>query len=924
MTIAMHSSGGTRLWLRLITLAAAVSVAAMVLSRVVDAPVLLWDIAWTAGALAALGGTLLGRRRATDGHRFRWTMWAAASGCWLFGQLAWNYYGSHVPPSPNLGDAGWWGFAICATIGVMRTPARSRALRAVAMVETFPLIAAAMALTCAELWRYVDGSTLSTSARIAVLGYPALYVGAAIVTLQALLGGWMRGESSRSSRLIMAGIAIQAITFTFWSEQLLTQTYVQGSNLLDPAFVVGLLAMAAGGVSAARAPEPVAALSQPPARGGVLPGIVFMVLFAELIHAQLDHAVLAPRIVLASGLMFCGGALMLRSHLLSRRLRTLLERERGTVADLAERESELARINERLVEDSRHDPLTGMRNRRALAYDLPRIEAEHRERHDQFAIAVCDVDHFKAYNDQLGHLYGDQALRSLSGIIRDALREGDIGYRFGGEELLLVLPNTRAAEALRAAERVREAVLVAAMPHPGGVDGVITASIGVAAGAGDAASLLARADAALYEAKRAGRNRVVLAGDRDNADGHHRRSGDDDAVPRQLRSMLAVSRASASGTGPVPVLQALAETIRMELSFEVVAVNLRDFERGTLEVAVVLGDEDARSALLGKVNAWREFEAVMRPEHERCGAFFLPAGTPVDFANSWVPEFVAASGTDAWDPDDMLLLPIRGADGEVLAIVSVDNPRSGRRPLDQELSVLMAVADHAGLALERAQRERAEAAALRAQSAELRLAAVMLLAETLDLRDPSTGRHSRTVGELARRTALALRIEPGRVDRVHAAGVLHDLGKLGISDAVLYKPAALDDHEWREMKRHPEIGARILEHAGLRDIARWVRSHHERVDGLGYPDALSAEEIPLEAKVLAVADAYEAMIADRPYRQGMPVADARDELERCAGTQFDRTVVEAFLAAVPDGLYAELDDSPPLDDPVGPVAAAAG
>ena len=105
----------------------------------------------------------------------------------------------------------------------------------------------------------------------------------------------------------------------------------------------------------------------------------------------------------------------------------------------------------------------------------------------------------------------------------------------------------------------------------------------------------------------------------------------------------------------------------------------------------------------------------------------------------------------------MLLLPIRGADGEVLAIVSVDNPRSGRRPIESELTVLMAVADHAGLALERAQRERAEATALREQSAELRLAAVMLLAETLDLRDPGTGRHSRTVGELARRTAIAAR-----------------------------------------------------------------------------------------------------------------------------------------------------------------------
>ena len=133
------------------------------------------------------------------------------------------------------------------------------------------------------------------------------------------------------------------------------------------------------------------------------------------------------------------------------------------------------------------------------------------------------------------------------------------------------------------------------------------------------------------------------------------------------------------------------------------------------------------------------------------------------------------------------------------------------------------------------------------------------------------------------------------MERLQAAGVLHDLGKLGIADAILHKPGRADDAEWQEMGRHPEIGARILEHAGLRDIAAWVLAHHERLDGRGYPSGLAGDEIPLEARILAVADAYEAMIADRPYRRGMPAEEARAELERCAGTQFDPTVVEAFL-----------------------------
>jgi HD-GYP domain-containing protein (c-di-GMP phosphodiesterase class II) len=182
----------------------------------------------------------------------------------------------------------------------------------------------------------------------------------------------------------------------------------------------------------------------------------------------------------------------------------------------------------------------------------------------------------------------------------------------------------------------------------------------------------------------------------------------------------------------------------------------------------------------------------------------------------------------------------------------------------------------------------------------------MLLAETLDLRDPGTGRHARTVGIYARHTATALGLPPDRVERIYAAGVLHDLGKLGIADAILYKPGLLDDHEWREIKRHPEVGARILEHAGLTDIAAWVRSHHERVDGLGYPDGLADAEIPLEAKILAVSDAYEAMIADRPYRRGMSPEEARDELRNCADSQFDPDVVEALLSTLSQAAEAEL------------------
>jgi diguanylate cyclase (GGDEF)-like protein/putative nucleotidyltransferase with HDIG domain len=186
-------------------------------------------------------------------------------------------------------------------------------------------------------------------------------------------------------------------------------------------------------------------------------------------------------------------------------------------------------------------------------------------------------------------------------------------------------------------------------------------------------------------------------------------------------------------------------------------------------------------------------------------------------------------------------------------------------------------------------------------AAREQLAAAMLLAETLDLRDVGTARHSQTVGRYAEGIARTLGLSDERVERIRAAGVLHDIGKLGVADAVLKKPGPLNDDEWVEMRRHPELGARILDHANLRDISGWVLAHHERVDGRGYPHGMAGAEIPLEARILAVADAYEAMTADRAYRAALGHDAAQAELRAGSGTQFDPQVVEAFLAVLAPG-----------------------
>jgi diguanylate cyclase (GGDEF)-like protein len=187
---------------------------------------------------------------------------------------------------------------------------------------------------------------------------------------------------------------------------------------------------------------------------------------------------------------------------------------------------------------------------------------------------------------------------------------------------------------------------------------------------------------------------------------------------------------------------------------------------------------------------------------------------------------------------------------------------------------------------------------------ETHLATLLSLAEALDLRDTGTAAHSRTVGRYCGLIAMELELSPERVKRIEVAGVLHDIGKIGLPDAILQKPGKLCRAELAEIRTHPEIGAQVLSGRGLEDLRSWVLMHHERPDGRGYPTGLVDHHIPLEAKILAVADAFEAMTADRVYRSGMGTRAARAELLRCAGTQFDARVVAAFMAVL-DRLQSE-------------------
>ncbi len=168
------------------------------------------------------------------------------------------------------------------------------------------------------------------------------------------------------------------------------------------------------------------------------------------------------------------------------------------------------------------------------------------------------------------------------------------------------------------------------------------------------------------------------------------------------------------------------------------------------------------------------------------------------------------------------------------------------------------------------------------------------LARAVDARDAYTGEHSAEVGDLAASIGVRMGLGAEEVELLRLAGSLHDVGKLAIPEEILRKPGPLNETERLVLERHPQIGFRMLDSLGIEPVATWVLHHHERWDGTGYPDQLGGSSIPLGARILFVADAYDAMTTERVYRVRMPHEAAICELERCAGSQFDPQVVAAF------------------------------
>jgi HD-GYP domain-containing protein (c-di-GMP phosphodiesterase class II) len=182
------------------------------------------------------------------------------------------------------------------------------------------------------------------------------------------------------------------------------------------------------------------------------------------------------------------------------------------------------------------------------------------------------------------------------------------------------------------------------------------------------------------------------------------------------------------------------------------------------------------------------------------------------------------------------------------------------------------------------------------QTLALRTSLICAFNQLLDLKDLNTGVHSTRLAEWALHVAGELGLDEGCLSDLEVAALLHDIGKIGIPDAILQKPAKLTDEEYTLMKKHPEYGWAVMRNVpGMERASLMILHHHESYDGRGYPAGLKGEEIPIGSRIVSVIDAFDAMVSSRPYREGMPYAEAERRLVDGSGRQFDPSVVRCFL-----------------------------
>jgi ribonuclease P protein subunit RPR2 len=526
--------------------------------------------------------------------------------------------------------------------------------------------------------------------------------------------------------------------------------------------------------------------------------------------------------------------------------------------------------------EARRDALTGLPNRRAFDEHLGEALAWAREHDREVALVLLDLDDFKQVNDRDGHAVGDQVLREVARVMLRSLRADEEAFRIGGEEFALVVKGDSTAAA-RLAERVRLGLEGQRRGHR-----LPTFSAGVACFPRDGATVdeLAReADMGLYSAKQTGKNRVVVCG------------------------QGPVSRGQRPLTLELPTPPALERGVRVLVVDD--DPGLRMLLRTTFEIIDIAVEEagSARSARM-RIAERRPDVVVLDIAMPGMDGLAFCRELKGDPATRDVPvvllsgaghglERVAREvGADAFlqkpfSPLELLEVIERTAGGLYegpFRMVAEARPEEQLLLYAQDLRRLLEAERKQRLLLQNAYRE-----------------TVSALTGALETKDFGTGAHSQRVRRYAREITKAVDASLLSDPSLEYGFVLHDVGKIGIPDRILQKPGPLTEPERRIMESHVLRGEELLGDVALLrgEGLRVIRSHHERWDGLGYPDGLRGDEIPLGGRIFAVADTLDAMTSDRPYRPARNWDDAVRVILGESRRQFDPDVVAAFRECEP-------------------------
>ncbi|MBZ5585367.1 MAG: response regulator [Acidobacteriia bacterium] len=324
---------------------------------------------------------------------------------------------------------------------------------------------------------------------------------------------------------------------------------------------------------------------------------------------------------------------------------------------------------------------------------------------------------------------------------------------------------------------------------------------------------------------------------------------------------------------------------------------------------LIVDDEDAVRTLLSEFLGSRGFETAQAANAEE--ALEALSRQPFDLALSDI-QMPGRNGISLLAeirrrrPEVAVNAMKTGASDYVLKPFNLDRVEQAVREALQRRAELQEQAEQRGRLETMVREQTAQLRTLLADLDEASENTLEALVAALDAREHETTAHSRRVAEYAVRLAEELGVRGEALENIRRGAMLHDIGKIGISDTILLKPARLTDAEWAEMRRHPQIGYWILNGIeSLRPAAEIVLAHHERFDGRGYPRGLKGEEIPLGARVFSVADTLDAITSDRPYQRGHSFESARQEIALNAGRQFDPAVVDRFLR-IPPRLWEEI------------------